>query len=96
MGITLEQQHMLAVVSEQGVAVGVAGVGASRVPGLAVEDDDTAGRRLRLYHVLDLHALRRLHQTTMVGAWDDTSASVGSAEVAQQPHRVHHDRRIHV
>ena len=49
-GIELEDQHVLAIVAEESVAIAVlGGVGAAAVPALAVEDDNRAGRRRRLY-----------------------------------------------
>lgn len=55
MGIDLEDQRIFAVVSEQRMAIGVRLVGATTVPALAIEDQDTPGRRNQLKDMFHLH-----------------------------------------
>ena len=96
MGVDLEDEHALAVVAEEGVAVAAAAVGAAAVPGLAVEDEDAAGGGHGGDHVLELQPRRRLREAAAVGPRDHPRGADLPGEVVEHPHRVQHDRPARV
>ena len=96
MGVELENQHVLSIVAEEGVAVAVAGVGTAAVPALAVEDNHRAGRGDGLHLVLDRESLRGRGEAALVRAGHHAGAADRGAEVVEHPHRIHHHRRVHV
>jgi hypothetical protein len=94
--IELKDQHVLAIVAEHGVTIARTPIGAAAVPALTVEDDDTARRRPGLNDVFRVEPVRRLDESALVRAWNNSGTAILGREVIEHPHRVHHDRGCHV